>query len=282
MIPPIQMAIIVVLFVSLNAVSAQATEILVPDHYASLTQAIENARSGDRIVVGRGVYRENILITLPLVLEAREGAEHTVLEPQDPALPVIKIVDTEEVGIKGFTIKGSLVAGIHILRTSRSEVRASVIEENFHGILMEHSSHNVLYENTIVRNTDGISLYHSSNNVVIDNTVDRNREKGLVLFSSHRNVIRNNSFNSNYWNGITVLSSHNNTIVGNSAVQNSYAIVVTDSTGNLIKDNYTMRRLYFILPVALVYMGIIFYLVERKMFALYYSDKVKRIWKFKD
>ena len=43
-----------------------------------------------------------------------------------------------------------------------------------------------------------------------------------------------------------------------------------------------MRRLYFILPVVLVYLGIIFYLIERKIFMLYYSDRVKRLWKFKD
>ncbi len=282
MIPPIHTIIMVLLLVSLPVVSATATEILVPQQYGTIGQAIKNARSGDRIVVGKGTYRENIVITTPVVLQAQSGPQDTVLEPLNPSLPVIKVVDTEKVGIKGFTIKGSSVAGVHLLRTKSSELRDSLIEENLHGVLIEYSSYNMIYENTITRNTDGISIYYSSNNMVVGNSVDRNSEKGILLLSSHRNVIRNNSFDANWWNGITLLSSHNNTIINNSVVQNSYAIVVTESAGNIIRDNYTMRRLYFILPVALVYLGIIFYLVERKIFALYYSDRVKRIWKFRD
>lgn len=281
-IQPIHMAIAVLLLVSLNVVSASATEILVPQQYSSIGEAIENAGSGDRILVSKGTYRENIVITMPLVLEAKDGPQDTVLEPLDPSKPVIKIVDTEKVGIKGFTIKGSRAAGLHLLRTKRSELVGSFIEENYHGVLIEYSSYNMISDNTITRNTDGISLYYSSNNMVLGNTVNKNNDKGIVLLSSHRNVIRNNSFDGNYWNGITLLSSHNNIITNNSAVQNSYAIVVTESAGNLIRDNYTMRRLYFILPVVLVYLGIIFYQIERKIFALYYSDKVKRIWKFRD
>jgi len=34
-----------------------------------------------------------------------------------------------------------------------------------------------------------------------------------------------------------------------------------------------MRRLYFLLPVALIYIGVIIYFIERRLLLMYYAGK---------
>ena len=82
--------------------------------------------------------------------------------------------------------------------------------------------------------------------------------------------------NANTWNGITLSASNDNLIDGNRAISNTYAIVVSESSGNKIVDNTTRRRIYLLLPVFLVYFAIMLYLIERKAFIFYYH------WKYKD
>ncbi|MBI5560332.1 MAG: right-handed parallel beta-helix repeat-containing protein, partial [Deltaproteobacteria bacterium] len=95
-----------------------------------------------------------------------------------------------------------------------------------------------------------------------------NLEKGIVLISSNGNKITGNTANSNYWNGITLWASNGNEVKDNTARNNTYAMVVSYSEDNTFSGNVTMRRIYYLLPVVLVYFGIVAYFIEMKFFAL--------------
>ena len=80
--------------------------------------------------------------------------------------------------------------------------------------------------------------------------------------SASANRLENNTADSNYWNGITLWSSHSNALRNNTAYKNTYGIVLSESENNELEGNKVMRRLYFLLPVALIYIGVIIYFLK--------------------
>jgi parallel beta-helix repeat protein len=56
------------LFFSLVALASNAAELSVPGDYATIQGAISAAQSGDQIIVGEGIYEENVIIDKPLLL----------------------------------------------------------------------------------------------------------------------------------------------------------------------------------------------------------------------
>ena len=266
----------VFLFIHLLLVSAQAKEISVPKSYSSIQDAIDAAEPYDTIVVDDGTYRENLLIPKPLDLTSINGYEKTFIISASKNLPAIKVEETFAVHVRGFTISGSDKAAISLVKTTGSVVADNLVIDSYNGIYLENSAENEILNNDLHSNVNGLSLYNSDKNSLHRNRVNSNSEKGIVLLSSSNNHLLKNTANSNYWNGITLWSSHDNIIVENQVIKNSYAIVLSNSNGNQLINNSTMRRLYFILPVALVYFAIIVYFIQKKLFILYFSRKSGR------
>jgi nitrous oxidase accessory protein len=250
-----------------------ATDIVVPTDYLTIQTAIDRAKPNDTIIVEDGYYNENIEINKPLTLMSRNGHEKTVIEAKSSDEDVLKIVDVDGAAVLGFSVKGSTSVGIHLVRTTNSRISANNVTGNYDGISLEYSSNNALLENISDGNEQGIYLYYSDGNVLEHNSADNNADRGITLHASHSNTVQNNTADANYWNGITITSSHKNTVTDNRAVGNSYSIVMSDAEGNEMGSNTTMRRLYFILPVVLVYLGICLYLIEKRLLLLYFKNK---------
>ena len=266
----------VLFFIHLLLVSVQAKEISVPKSYSTIQDAINAAEPYDTIVVDDGTYKENILVSKPLKLTSINGYEKTVIISRSKDLPAIKVQETSGVHLSGFTVSGSEKAAITLLKTTGSVVSDNLAIDSYNGIYLEDSAENEILNNDLHSNVNGLSLYNSNKNSLHLNRVNSNSEKGIVLLFSSNNQLSRNTANSNYWNGITLWSSHDNILVENQAIKNSYGIVLSNSNGNQLRNNSTMRRLYFILPVVLVYLGIVIYLIEKKLFLLYYSGKTGR------
>lgn len=259
----------------LLAAPALASEISVSGTEASIQDAINTAQPGDIIVVEDGKYSENIFISKEIVLRSRNGSGATVLLPKDPKYPVISIMDASGVKITGFTINHSLSSGIAVYRSTGVKIFNNRLSGHVNGLFLDNTDESAIFENVTTENEKGVYLYFSDNNLIEKNEMDSNVNNGLLLHSSHKNTIKENTASSNYWNGITLSSSNDNVVEANEAVKNTYAIVASESTGNHIADNKTMRRLYRILPVVLVYVSIMLYLIERKLFIFIYEVKNK-------
>ncbi len=249
----------------LTTFNAEAAELVVPTGYGSIGAAVENAEPHDTIIVEDGHYKENIVIDKPVALVSRNGYEKTTIEAKDEEKDVLKVVGSEGVSVVGFTFRGSALSGVYLRKTKDSNISNNSLTGNYNGIFLEYSSRNRLRENSSRENMQGIYLYYSDENLLESNMADKNLDKGIVLHASHGNMIRDNTADGNYWNGITLTSSHKNTIIGNSAVSNSYAIVMAESRENDLAGNSTRRRLHFLLPLALIYLGITFYLIQRRL-----------------
>lgn len=264
---------LVIILLAIAIHTAHGATIYVPDNFKTIQEAISKGQPGDIIIVRPGTFKENIIITKPIVLKSEKGAPSTIIEVSDPDKPVIAIKNTEKVRIIGFTLKKSSFAGLYIEKTNNSEIEKNICRDNGAGIYLYASSNNVLTDNQAIYNERiGIYLQSSHNNTLMKNMADSNKEKGIFLISSNNNKLMYNSASLNRWNGITLWSSTNNRLEGNEVLRNTYSIVESGSSNNVMVNNYTWRNYYIILPIILIYLGVVMYFIQKKIFTLIYGE----------
>jgi len=260
-------AVIILLTASL----VRAKEIRVPEDYPSIQIAVEKAQSKDTIIIDDGSYNENILIDKPLVLRSLNGRDAVRITAKEVNKAVITVLETDNVTIFGITATDSENSGILLRRSNNCVITDNKATNNYRGIYLEYSNNNTLSGNLSTNNVIGLTLGYSDGNQLKENNVDSNVEQGVILLSSNKNILINNTANSNYWNGFTLWSSNENRLERNSVLNNTYAIVISASENNILLHNRSMRRLFYLLPVALIYIGVLFYFLERKLFVVLYG-----------
>lgn len=260
-------------FLITGTAATHASTINIPADYRTITEAVESAAPGDVIEVKEGTYEENIVISKSLTLRSEKGPDMTVVKAANPVEPVFKVINTEGVRIAGFTATGSVLSGIYLISVNSSEIRDNRTTKNGTGIALHSSNNNILVNNIADANEQtGIYLEESHYNTLNKNSADSNKEKGIFLNSSSHNRIIDNSASLNAWNGITFWSSNNNIVEGNRVLRNTYGIVLSNSSENRLADNPAWTNFYIILPVILIYIGVLLYWIQRKVFRYIYSE----------
>lgn len=264
--------LIVITAIFLSPPIVFARDLLVPKDHPTIQSAVDAAAPGDTVVISDGLYKENISVNKQITLRsAKNNYTNAVIEAREPGRAVIKAHDTSGVNVTGLTVRGSELYAIHSLKCNSCVFISNYVSGSYTGIYIEYSINNTVSNNVATKNTDGISLSFSNANKITDNKADWNLEKGVFLFSSHDNIITGNTTNSNYWNGITLMTAHRNQVKYNVSLQNSYAIVMSDdSIDNVFWRNRKMRRLFYLLPVFIVYLAMFIYYIEKKFFTYYY------------
>ena len=175
---------------------ASAATIYVPDDYATIQEAVDNASAGDTIIVRDGVYTENIEVDKPLTLISENGSENCIVRAADTHDPVFYVA-ADRVNISGFTIKGGY-NGIRLGLAENCCITNNNVSGNRCGIRLACSSGNVVRGNTVSENErDGICLEDSCGNVVSENTVSGSGDDGIRLWYSSDNLIYLNNFIDN-------------------------------------------------------------------------------------
>lgn len=263
----------------------EAREIAVPRDFSSIQAAIDAAAPGDSIVVSKGAYKGSVVIAKPVTLRSEHGREGTIIASAkfgENAVSVVGVFSGVQAGatggavgatITGFTISAPGASAVLVRDSSGVAVVANRLTGGVNGLLSERSSGLRVGENVADFNEKGIYFYYTDSSIVERNNADSNVNNGILLHASHGNKIIANTTNSNEWNGITLSASNNNEIRDNRAVKNTYAIVIGESAGNELSGNVERRRLFWLLPVALIYAAIMLYLIERKAFQFYYRIK---------
>jgi len=249
--------------------SSYAATLLVPGDHKTIQAAVDAAKAGDVIIVGAGAYRENIVIKKPLTLEAAKGPDAQplpMITAADKAKPVISIIETHGVTITRLAATGSSEAGIYVWKSSGVTIKGNTSAENMSGITLVKSAGSTVAGNTATRNENyGIYLESSNGNTIEKNIASSNYDKGLFISNSNRNVIIGNQANVNTWDGMRFWSSHKNTIKNNYTLRNTFGMVISDSNDNEISGNTSLPNIFIIYPILLVYIGIIFYLVQKNI-----------------
>lgn len=249
---------------SFTASGALAAVLKVPQDFKTISGAVAAARAGDTVDVDEGVYRENVVINKGIVLKARKGPGSAVIQAAVKSEPAIKIIETSGVIVEGVTATGSAASGIILVNASSCTLKDNHSVSNVYGISLYNSRGNTLTGNVTNSNENyGIYLERASNNTLKGNTSNMNKDKGFFISYSNNNIVTGNSANMNTWNGMTVWSSHNNVFKENMTLRNTYGIVLSDSDNNELADNTTLPNVFIILPIFLVYMGILTYLIQK-------------------
>lgn len=258
---------------------AYGATLSVPKDHKTIQAAVDAAKAGDIIIVGAGAYRENIVIKKPLTIEAAGAsalppalplaAPTTVITAADKTKPVISVIETHDVTITGIATTGSSDSGILVSNSSGVALNGNTSTENMSGITLIKSAGSIVAGNTVSRNENyGIYLEGSSGNTIEKNNASSNYDKGFFISNSSRNVIAGNQANVNTWDGMRFWSSHKNVIKGNYTLRNTFGMVISDSNDNEISGNTSLPNIFIIYPILLVYIGIIFYLVQKNILKL--------------
>lgn len=190
--------------------------------FRTIQRAIECASAGDTVLVGRGLYRENlslvdkdsILVSSYLIFDQKEATrKSTVIEPKTPGW-VVTIGRSEQVTVAGFTIQkgkgenGCLGGGIYCYSSS-VDIWNNVITKNENqsgygaGIYCYDSKASILH-NQITSNYNyegqgaGIYSYKSesdiAHNVINDNHAGGGGSGIHLLQPKSAKVIRNSIY----------------------------------------------------------------------------------------
>jgi parallel beta-helix repeat protein len=215
------------------------TIIYVPDDYAKIQWAVDNASAGDTIFVWNGSYNENVNVNKQLTLEG-EGADVvtvTAASPDDHVFEVTK----DYTSISGFAVRGATdynMAGVYLDNVDHCNISRNSVYGNYRGIYLHSSSNNTLTNNNANSNSNGICLFSSSYNTLTNNTANSNSDGIYLLHSSNYNALTSNNASNNDY-GILLVDSSNNTLTDNTANSNNWGdgICLRSSSNNELTGN---------------------------------------------
>jgi len=204
--------------------------ITVPDDYASIQEALDNADGGDTVFVKKGVYVENPVVRKPVALVG-EDRNATVID----VTAGLK-VESDGVTVKGFTIydghDGISLAGNYC------DISGNKITNATHGIVV------MGYENSISGNifesiglSSAIQLNFADRNVITGNHIDSCVEGIQIWQNSNNNTITENTITNCRGHAISFQYSNNNTVVQNNITGSGYGTSIYGSNNNVISNN---------------------------------------------
>ncbi len=256
----IALAALAVVAVAISAIFALGdSEITVPDKYATIQEAIDDASDGDEIVVQVGRYQENIdfrgknIILRSIDPDDEQVVEQTIIDGGGSGTVVsFRSGESKEAVLSGFTVtRGS---GILISGGSAPLIEKCIIEDNVAeygaGIAIFDSSPSIV-GNTIIGNAGflgGGLFIEESSPLIQGNTIIRNRAEmgsGMVIISNSAAMVIDNTIADNVaarlGGGVVVAvnstpSLKGNNIVNNNAERNGGGLLIEESEP-IVEDN---------------------------------------------
>lgn len=267
-------SILLVFIATLAPCVAGAATLYVPERFKTIQEAVNAAMPYDTVVVNSGVYVENVLIEKPLILRSNAGPASTQIQAAIQNKPAIKISNASDVSVTGLSATGSTIAGALVSSSTKVTLANNQFTNNGNGMTLYSTSHSTIRSNISSSNAQyGLYMEKSSQNRVELNSATLNKDKGFFISYSDDNEIVNNSVNLNSWDGIMVFASHGNRITGNRTLRNTYGIVISESDGNEVAENTTIPNLFLIMPIVLIYLGMVSYLIQKNIFKVVYKEK---------
>ncbi len=231
---------------TLNPDTASSHSIIhVPDDFAKIQGAVDNAITGDTIIVRGGTYNENVKVNKRLTIISDNGSAHTTVVAEKENAHVFEVT-ADYVSINGFTVKNAIgknetgrhiYAGLYI-HADHCNITNSRAVGNAYGFFLSDSTKNTIRNNTVSDNYgDGIYLNYSDSNTIANNEVVKSNYRGIRLWHSHGNIVYNNDLALNNQYGIRLDYAHDNLLVQNKARSNNRDGYSLDSSNNNLLIN---------------------------------------------
>lgn len=216
----------------------------------SIQGAINNASSGDEIIVGSGNYTEKIAVTKDdLIIRSDTGnPEDTIIGASNSSINVVYI-RADNVTVSGFKIgaNGYLdVTGIYLASCSDCIISNNNCSENYLGFYLSNSKNNTISNNIADSNDKyGIQLVRSESNSLLNNTANSN-SYGIVLENnSSKNNLTENTVNSNVGHGFYLRNSSENTFTNNTAMKNNIGFYLANSNMSSVSGSDISKNINY-------------------------------------
>ena len=215
---------------------------------SSLKKGIELAKSGDTILLQKGIYKEgNIIVNKSIHLI---GINDPVLDGENKY--EILTVSGERILIKGIHFRNSGYssmndyASIGVVDSRNCIIENNTIEHSYFGIHVNNSSNCIISENTVIgipktEQTSGnaINLWKCDSMIVESNDVQGHRDGIYFEFVTHSYIYQNHSHN-NIRYGLHFMFSNNDTYMENLFTENGSGVAVMYSN-HVVRHRNTFR-----------------------------------------
>jgi len=205
----------------------------------SIQEAINAAKTGDKIFIEPGNYMECVIINKSIHLVGKDPF-NTVINGggRGDTFTIL----SESVILESLIIKnsGGNYSGVYINRTSNVSIVNCVVASCYIGLKVDFSREVYVSNCEIANNTfAAIRVWGTSANITVQNCTLYNNRYGIGLFTYSQGnfVLANNVFNNSI--GITLLNSKGNQIVKNHLFNNRYGLYLED---RLTKDNTVTKN----------------------------------------
>jgi len=213
-----------------------------------LQEAIDNAEPGSKLELPAGVYRGNIVINKPLIID---GVNKKAIIEGDGNGTVIRVTSSNVI-LKNLTIRSSgaqherVDAGVALKGVRDSKIINCKLEDVLFGIDMQESHNNLIENNYITSKPfslglrgDAIRLWYSNDNILRKNYITKSRD--FVVWYSHGNLIEEN-FGEYCRYSLHFMYTGKNIVKNNTYEHNSVGIFFmysqdTIATGNVVKNS---------------------------------------------
>ena len=199
----------------------------VPDNYATISWAVNNATAGDTVFVKSGTYNESLVIRTPLSLIGEDSSNTIIIGGHAGIRGGGSTIDieTDNVTVSGFTLRSYnfetpawYFHGIYI-GANNTKIAGNIIENCYSGIFSPADMSNVTSIN------------------ISNNTIRNNLQTGIVFGGSPFLInITDNDVTSNSF-GIVVSYGYRCVIFGNSLSANSRGAIEVSGVRMDIKEN---------------------------------------------
>jgi len=213
-----------------------------------LQEAIDQAKAGSRLVLPAGIYRGNIVINKPLILDGKD--QRAIIEGDGKGTVIT--ITASGVTVENVTIRHSgaeherVDAGVALKKAEQITIKNCKIIDCLFGIDMEQISRSEIIGNYIESKPfdlglrgDGVRLWYSNDNHLSNNHLYKSRD--FVVWYSHGNLIENNLGEYGRY-ALHFMYTGKNIVKNNTYKHNSVGIFFmysqdTTATGNLVQNS---------------------------------------------
>jgi parallel beta-helix repeat protein len=182
------LVLLFVLALCINTVSGAEIRVGESETYSTITEAYNNASNYDVIIVGDGIYTENISIQIPITIRSENGSASTIIQPGSGTL--VFNITANNVTIDGFNITNGTGPTVGILADSVSNctIINNEISQHWDAIIAWNSNNITLMNNSLSSNLISILLIDSINCTLSNNTMSSTSYNFGVLTSDSDNL----------------------------------------------------------------------------------------------
>ena len=239
------------------SVPVLAQDRMVAPGTGSLQQAIEQAGSGDRLLLQDGVYTGSIVIDRSLQLL---GKSASIIDGEGVGRVVT--VAAPDVVVRGVTVQNSGTSlatedsGIFVTSDGdRALIEDNQLQHNLIGIYLKGPDNAVVRRNNIIGSTDphvndrgnGVQLWNTPGSVVEDNDIRFGRD-GIFVTTSRNNIFHGNRLRDLRF-AIHYMYANDSKVSDNYSIGNhvGYALMYSDrlQVNNNVSDGDRDRGLFF-------------------------------------